>query len=147
MEKGSRIEHLLGVTRRLGTLLEKEVSLLQSLRVSDIGELKEEKARLARFLEEGFKGLRKDPSLLRGLAPEARVAFKRATQELKVRAGENARALDVAREVNERLLKEIAAAIAQARNPSSAYAPHGTSAQGRSSAEAAGLPLSLDREV
>jgi hypothetical protein len=143
MNRTERVSDLLAVTSRLIGCMEQEVALLHSMRASDIAGLQADKTRLADAYEAHIAALRAGTGADETLAPEMVQALTSATERLQAAIGENVRALRAAREVNDKVLKAIVAAVEQDRKAPAAYGRMGAAGARRAVAGAA-VSVSLD---
>jgi hypothetical protein len=141
MNRTERVSDLLAVTSRLIGCMEQEVALLHSMRASDIAGLQADKSRLADAYEAHIAALRAGTGEDGPLEPELIQALTNATERLQAAISENVRALRAAREVNDKVLKAIVAAVEQDRNAPTAYGRPGPLAARRSGAA---VSVSLD---
>lgn len=141
MNRTERVSDLLAVTSRLIGCMEQEVALLRSMRPADIGTLQADKSRLADAYEAHIAALRAGNGEDDQLAPELVEALTGVTERLQAAIGENVRALRAAREVNDKVLKAVIAAVEQDRAAPTAYGRAGVAAGRRT---AAPVSVSLD---
>ena len=140
MNRTERVSDLLAVTSRLISCMEQEVALLRSVRPSDIASLQVDKTRLADAYEAHIAALRAGTGNDGPLTPELVQALTGATERLQAAISENVRALRAAREVNDKVLKAIIAAVEQDRAAPAAYGRTGP-ASGRRSGAAVSVSL------
>lgn len=129
MNRTERVSDLLAVTSRLISCMEQEVALLRSMRPSDIASLQADKTRLADAYEAHIAALREGTGDDGPLSPELIQELTRVTERLQAAIAENVRALRAAREVNDKVLKAIVAAVEQDRSMPAAYGPSGPAAR------------------
>lgn len=141
MNQTERVSDLLAVTSRLIGCMEQEVALLRSMRPADIGGLQTDKTRLADAYEAHIAALRDGTGEDGPLSPELVQALTGATERLQAAIVENVRALRAAREVNDKVLKAIVAAVEQDRAVPTAYGRAGVGIGRRT---AAPVSVSLD---
>jgi hypothetical protein len=125
MNRTERVTDLLAVTSRLIGCMEQEIALLHSLRPADIGNLQGDKAKLADAYEAHIAALRAGAGEGKPLSPDLIQALTGATERLQGAIAENVRALRAAREVNDKVLKAIIAAVEQDRATPAAYGRSG----------------------
>ena len=118
------IADLADLTSRLTAAMSSEVELLRTMRASEIATLQDDKATLAAAYASAFETLRKNPAAVNGAGP--RKALKEMTAGLKATLEDNFRALKAAQMANERLIRALSAAVAEARLPAALYTSAGT---------------------
>jgi len=138
---------VLETSLRLSDLITAEVASLRAMRPRDIAPLQEEKAHLAARYDESLRRLRHDPESVKAVDPGRRDQLRRAIERLRGLVGENLRAIDAARTVNEKVLRTIAEAVARQRRPAQGYTAAGTDAAVRSDGDSRAVPLSLNERV
>jgi hypothetical protein len=133
------INDLIGLTERLTAVMAKEVTLLDEQRQSEIGPLQAEKSALSSTYASVVNVVNGNGATIEAAAPDQRYALVAATARLKTTMAENVRAITVAKNFNERLVKALGAAAAEQRPSAGAY----TSAGGTAPTVSASLPNSL----
>lgn len=140
------VREFLEVVGELGTILRDEIVSVRAMRIDAIRALQEPKARLAGAYDDACAKLAGRSEGLRGLTPKLRAELRHTHDELKELVTENARLLMGAREVNERLIRMLADAVArQASGPANRYAPG--RAKGGTERRPASVPLAFDRRA
>jgi len=144
--RGTDIEALIGVTRRLTDLLVAEIAALRAMRPRDIAPLQEEKTLLTGQYERGLKNLQKTVPSLDAMDSELSAELTQSTAQLQDVISDNRRALEAAREVNERLISTIADEIGRQRNPAGSYGPGGAAPHIKPADRKPG-PITLDQNI
>ena len=147
MDKQTSVQSFIASVRDLCAVLSQEIAHVRAMRLGAIRELQEPKARLALAYADGCARLTGDPASLAGLAPELKDALRQATAELKKLIAGNARALDAARQVNERMLRAVAEAVTEIGDRPRLYAANGSRAARRGELCGGAVPLALDRQA
>ena len=126
MEAKTMVDDLITITSRLVHLMETEIARLRAQRPQEIEVLQAEKASLARAYETLVGEMRKHPDLLAELAPTLREELTAKTQEFQSVLAENETTLRAAKEVNARVIKAIADAVAESERTRPGYSKSGT---------------------
>jgi flagellar biosynthesis/type III secretory pathway chaperone len=138
-----RIRDLIQVAGKLLTLMREETEAMRALKPARIAELAAEKSRLVDAYNTLARSFRKDPETLTALNGALRDELKETLERFEETASENERALEAARDANERVLKAIVDAVQAQRPQPAGYGRPG--AKPVSARSAAGLSLALDR--
>lgn len=145
MNATSQIDTLIELSGRLARLLESESEHLRAMRLSDLAELQEEKAKLAAAYAGAFESVRDNPSAVREAEAGLRAALKDATGGLRETIGANVRAITAAKTINERLVRALSEAVASTLMPLAAYTATGGTAP--ASSLAGQVPLAIDNQI
>jgi hypothetical protein len=131
MTRTERVSDLLAITSRLIACMEDEIALLKRMRAQDIGPVQLNKAALADAYEAHLAALRDsdgaDESIDSALVQE----LATTTERLQIAINDNLRAVRAAREVNDKVLKAVVAAVDQNRAAPAAYGRKGAPPVGR----------------
>ena len=111
--KSLTIEDMMSITARLNTILVQESDLLGAMRVKEIGPLQEEKHKLSQQLESFQKMLAADRSMVQAAHPETRDQLLLLTEDLTFNIEENMRRTVVARNVNQRVMRNLMDGLAE----------------------------------
>ncbi len=145
MSKNVKIDELLDITGRLSALMAQETDLLRATRASEIEPLQEEKATLVSAYANALNIVRRNPAAIGDASVDLRATLKDATADLKARLDDNLRAVQVAKTVNERVIRALGEAIAEQRSSGAAYTASGGSAP---PTPAKGpLPITLNQSI
>ena len=120
------IADLVDLTGRLTAAMSSEVELLRAMRTSEIAALQDDKATLAAAYASALETLRKNPAAVNGAGLGK--ALKEVTAGLKATLEDNLRAVKAAQMANERLIRALSAAFAEASLPAALYTSAGTTA-------------------
>ncbi len=107
MSPVAKIAAMTEVARRLGDLVAEENEILKSRRPRELANHQEEKSRLTGAFELQLADLKRDPELLRGVAPEILSRLKAATRHFQAQLEEHRRIVQAAKSVTERMLQAI----------------------------------------
>ena len=126
MTRNERVRDLLAVTGRLIACMDQEIAMLRAMRPQDIRELQADKRALADAYEAHFVALR-------GAAEDATEPvdgdllkeMTEATERFQAVLAENARALKAVKDVNDRVLKAVVAAVERDRVEAAGYTKGG----------------------
>jgi hypothetical protein len=143
----SNIESLILVTSRLIGVLNHEVEMLRTMRISDIEKLQDEKSTLTLAYENCVRALQADPAALAAVEPAVRRELDLLAQRFDEALSSNARALNAVRESHDRLLAAIVDAVASKRASQKGYGANGAFERRRGSRTAPVLSLSLDQRL
>lgn len=149
MTDTNRVRDLIAVTGQLITLMNREADLLEAMKAEKISEFQKEKGLLAERYATLVKELRGEPELMKAMADAVRAELKELLDQFNATAKRNEKALRIAREVNERIVKAIVDATQQQRaavGPYSTAGVQGASASGRAS-RAKPLSMVVDRSL
>jgi hypothetical protein len=144
MTRTERVSDLLAVTSRLIACMEQEVGLLKRMRAQDLGPVQADKAVLADAYEAHLAALR-DPAGADEAIDSALVQeLATVTERLQGAISDNLRAVRAAREVNDKILKAIVAAVQADQTKASAYGRGGLAAAAAARRTSAPLSVSLN---
>jgi hypothetical protein len=149
MTDNNRVRDLIAVTGQLITLMNREADLLEAMKAEKISEFQKEKGLLAERYATLVKELRGEPELMKAIEDAVRAELKELLEKFNATAKRNEKALRIAREVNERIVRAIVDATQQQRaavGPYSTGAVQGPSATGRAS-RAKPLSMVVDRSL
>jgi flagellar biosynthesis/type III secretory pathway chaperone len=147
MDTQNLVDDLITITSRLVVVMGEEVERLRARRPRDIEELQEEKASLARAYETLIRELRKDPETLNGVAPALRAELMAATEKFQNTLIQNEASLRSAMEVNSRVLKAVADAVAESQKENAGYSRTGTLGKASKGGGRRAGPVTLDRTL
>ena len=139
MDPSERLALLLTHMRRLEQVMELENSLVQGMRLERLSDLHVEKSALADALEAQLRQVRGDARILGALPIGARRELEAALRAFRQAARHNARILEAAQGIIERLMRRLAESLAR-----SAPRP---GRQGQADGRGRVLPIALDRQV
>lgn len=149
MTETTRVRDLIAVTGQLITLMNREADLLEAMKAEKISEFQKEKGLLAERYANLVKELKGEPELMKAMADAVRAELKEMLNQFNLAAKRNEKALRVAREVNERIVKAIIDATQQQRaavGPYSTAGLQGASAAGKAT-RAKPLSMVVDRSL
>jgi hypothetical protein len=149
MTETTRVRDLIAITGQLITLMNREADLLEAMKAEKIGEFQKEKGLLSERYASLVKELRGEPELMKAMEDAVRAELKEMLNQFNSAAQRNEKALRVAREVNERIVKAIIDATQQQRaavGPYSTAGVQGTSAAGKAT-RAKPLSMVVDRSL
>lgn len=121
----AKIDGLLSVTKDLSEVLTQENDLLRARRLHSIEDLQSRKAALVRSYEGLLRELTKDPEILAPLEPGRRAELREKMTRFEALVQENANQIKAAKEINERLLREIAGAAMKGQSERGIYSKKG----------------------
>ena len=144
MNRTERVSDLLAITSRLIACMEQEVELLSRMRAQDIGPVQASKSALADAYEAHLAALRDTTE--GGEAIDSRLVqeLTAATERLQASIADNLRAVKAAREINDKVLKAIVAAVQADQAKPSAYGRGGAAAAAMARRTATPVSVSLD---
>lgn len=126
----ARVRQLLRLTESLTGRLADETRAFQARRPQDVAAGLAETQAMANAYRRESAQVRANPDILAPAPPAERSTLIRATRVFETVLAEHGRAVEAARIVSEGLVKAIAAEVAAARPPASAYGASGHAAQG-----------------
>jgi hypothetical protein len=144
MNRTERVSDLLAITSRLIACMEQEIALLQRMRAQDIGPVQAGKAALADAYEAHLAALREPAGGEERIDPALVQELTRATERMQAAVAENVRAVRAAREVNDKILKAVVAAVQQDQAKPSAYGRPGAAAAAAARRTATPVSVSLN---
>ncbi len=139
MENSRLVNDLISITSRLIALMNTEVEKLRAHDIKAVETLQSEKSGLARAYETLIRELRKQPGILRDVAPALRDELVVKAREFQRLLVQNEVALRAAREVNARVLKAIADAVMENQKGPESYSRSGA----HEGAKQARAPISM----
>jgi hypothetical protein len=139
MDSPERLALLLTHMRRLEQVMELENSLVQGMRLDRLSDLHAEKAALADALEAQLRVVRRDAGILGALPIGARRELEARLRAFRQAARQNARILEAAQGIIERLMRRLAESLARTATRSGRLGP--ADPPGRV------LPIALDRRI
>lgn len=135
------ITDLIDLTDRLTAVMAQEVSLLEDYRQSEIGPLQAEKSALSMTYASAVNLVNGNAATFEAAAPDQRAALAVATARLKTTMADNMRAVTVAKNFNERLVRALGVAAAEQRPAAGIYTAAGGAAPTVSVAQPNALTL------
>ena len=123
--RDATVESVIRVASRLIAVLEQEVELLRTMKVSALGQIQEEKMRLVASYEEQVSALAAAPDTLRRIAPALQEEFAEIAERFDVAMTENRRALTAANEAQNRFMQSVVKAAEEKRASVQTYAADG----------------------
>ncbi|MBX6323154.1 MAG: hypothetical protein IRY94_15110 [Rhodospirillaceae bacterium] len=121
MTRTERVSDLLAITARLIACMEQEIALLRRMRAQDIAPLQAHKGALADAYEAHIAALRDTGADEEPVSAALIQELTVATERLQAAIAENLRAVRAAREINDKVLKAIVAAVEDGRAKPTAY--------------------------
>ncbi len=144
MEPLEKAAILMTLMKRLGQIMDHERALLTSMRLDDLNDLQEEKSALTEAYELELQRLRKSPEILAALDEGVREQIEGAMRRFQDAAQANAQALEAARAVVDKLVRNIADGLArQQKGP--CYAPPGAATVRPASGQV--ISVAFDRKL
>ncbi len=123
VDADDRVEQLLALTERLTAMLGRETRAFESRKPHEAAETIEETGRLANLYRHESARIRREPALVAGASPAARVRLMDATVGFEAVLARHERALSAAKTVTEGLVRAVAEEVASTRNPAAGYGP------------------------
>jgi hypothetical protein len=142
----TKIASMTEVTRRLGDLVAEENEILKSRRPRELANHQDEKNRLTSTYEQQLTDLKRDPGLLRGMAPDVLSSLKAATRHFQVQLEEHRRMVQAAKSVTERMLNAIVRNAGEGHKTVEAY-DRGAVMRPAFAEPRRAMPLALDTVV
>ena len=142
-----QIETLILSASRLIAVMNKEVEMLRSLHVSEIGDLQKEKQELTVLYEDSVEMLAADPDALDALEPALRAELAELAKRFDAAVSENTQALNAVKQSHDRLLQMIVDSVAENRSKQKAYTAQGALDNPRKGRNAPTLSLTLDQRL
>jgi hypothetical protein len=131
MRKASRVAELLAVTSRLIHCMEREVELLRGMKPLEVKEMQVEKIALADTYRAYAMALKEPGEDLASVSSTLRDELTEATERFQAAVQDNLRALRAMRDVNERVMQAIVAALDDKRASVTGYDARGALRKGR----------------
>lgn len=149
MNASKRISDLIVISRRLADFLSIENRALMAGRFDETRALVEQKDELSRAYESRIKGLAEhsDAETMGAVEPTLRDELRTLGTRVHDLSRENAKLLQIAMEVNRRVLNEIAAAVKAGQPGPGTYSRTGGMAAAKLRAAPANIPISLDKSL
>jgi flagellar biosynthesis/type III secretory pathway chaperone len=141
------LSDLIGATNRLVEVLDREVVLLHEGKPQALATLAPEKARLLQVYEANAAGLRNDPSVLKSANPKEKDEVMTAATKLERAIQNNMRALEVARDVNRRLVDTIVQAVTDEQTRGRGYSQTGTGASSAGPRRGEAVSIAFDQRL
>lgn len=139
-----KVEAFMATVRELAAVMRAEIDHVRAMKLDGIKGLQEPKHRLGEAYAAAHAALAGDAESLRTLPPALAAGLRAALAEFKDVAQENARRLAAARDVNERLMRTLAAAAAGNSRPA-VYARDGRPPDAARDARGFNLPVTCNR--
>jgi hypothetical protein len=133
MSKTSRVAELMALTSRLIACLQQEIEFIRSLRPDAIKDMQVEKAALADTYRAFVLALKEPGPETDAISVALRDELVEATERVQAALGENLRALRAMRDVNERVMRAVVAALDDKRSSVTGYDSRGALRKGRRS--------------
>jgi hypothetical protein len=131
MSKATRVTELLAITSRLIACLQQEIELIRSVKPDAVKQMQTEKSALADTYR-AFALALKDPNPeAAGIGTALKDELVEATERMQAAVAENLRALRAMRDVNERVMRAIVAALDEKRSSVTGYDSRGALRRGR----------------
>jgi len=145
MTRNERVRDLLAITGQLIACMDKEINLLRAMRPTEIQSLQADKRALADAYEAHFTALRSPEGGGDPISPDLLDELTEATERFQSVLAENARALVVVKDVNDRVLKAIVEAVERDRVEAAGYTRGGTAPVQRRRGAAA-QPMTVNQQ-
>ncbi|VXA91221.1 flagellar basal-body protein FlbY [Brevundimonas sp. G8] len=126
----ARVRQLTALTLRLTERLEAETLAFADGRPQDVASGLAETQEMANLYRRDSAHVKANPALLSSAPLDDRKTLIDATRDFDAVLARHGRAVDAARQISEGLVRAIAAEVAAARTPASAYAADGRAALG-----------------
>ncbi len=138
---------LIAVADRLGSVLRREIEMLQEMRPGQIATLQDEKTALIDSYAAQIGALNDSPGALDRLDAAAKLQLRRTVEGLRDTMTENEMALRAAHDVNVRLVETVVEAVNEATGPTPVYDPSGRMNGDGQSRGRSGVALTVDTEL
>jgi flagellar biosynthesis/type III secretory pathway chaperone len=139
-----RVERLIAVLDRLGALLAEEIDAVRMRDYGRIGDLGEQKDRLAQSYRERMRDLREHASNADEVEPRLAARMRDSLKSFLGVVETNARALGAARTAHEKFIKGVSEAVAEKARPVKGYSSAGTYGAPTARPRADSLPIALN---
>ena len=146
MTRNERVRDLLAVTGRLIACMDQEIAMLRAMRPQDIQSLQADKRALADAYEAHFTALRDGGEGSEAIGADLLKELTEATERFQSVLAENARALRAVKEVNDRVLKAVVAAVDRERVEAAGYTKGGKTPARRRHGAAA-QPMTVNQQL
>jgi len=131
MGKPTRVTELLAVTSQLIACLQQEIELIRSVKPDAVKQMQTEKSALADTYRAFALALKEPATDAAGLTSALKDELVEATERVQAAVTENLRALRAMRDVNERVMRAIVAALDEKRSSVTGYDARGALRKGR----------------
>ncbi len=138
----SRIDTILDITRRLTSLLEREMAMIEARTPARLSELEDERSRLSLLYSREMQAVAANAADLRVSPPERLAILRDETKGFHTLLDRHQRMVARMRRVTEGIVKTIADEAQRQKNPRAGYAAGGQAA-GRTGA----APLAINAKV
>jgi hypothetical protein len=147
MDASKRIGDLIAISRSLVELLTQENKALRDHKPNDVRALLEQKDELSRAYESRVAGLVEhiDAENMKAVDQTLKDQVRILGQEIHALGNENAGLLQIAMEVNRRVLHGVADAVKASQPSAGTYSKAGVVNQSASRAAPQNVPISLDK--
>jgi len=147
MNPTTRAHELIDVTESLTAVIDQENTLLQELRVKEIGALQQEKTSLSGLYELRIREAIQDVGAFETVTPEIRDRLRNASAAFDRSAQRNTRALKAALEMNTRMVNKIAQLASRQETRPNGYGASGTSPYPTRRSKMPVAAMTLNREL
>ncbi|HVY98738.1 MAG TPA: hypothetical protein VHA35_04510 [Dongiaceae bacterium] len=136
MSKSARVSELLAITSHLIHCMEREIELLRAMRPQDLKAIQSDKIALADTYRAFTMALKEPGEDLGAVSGALRDELIEATERFQAAVQDNLRALRAMRDVNERVMRAIVAALEDKRAAVTGYDARGSLRKNRRAAGA-----------
>jgi len=126
MSKSTRVTELLAITSHLIGCMEREIELLRAMRPQDVKAIQADKVALADTYRAFTMALKEPGEDLGAVSTALREELTEATERFQAAVQDNLRALRAMRDVNERVMRAIVAALEDKRAAVTGYDARGS---------------------
>ena len=149
MDASKRISDLIFISKRLIELLARENAALRNHRTDDVQALVGEKEEASRAYESRIAGLSEhvDAEAMDAVDEILKDELRALGREIQDLSAENAMRLEVAMEVNRRVLHEVAEAAKSVQPGAGTYSDKGAVKNGSGRPAQTNVPISLDKSL
>lgn len=149
MDASKRISDLIVISQRLADVLARENRALRENRRDEVQALLEQKDELSRAYESRIKGLAENAGApeMAEVDPSLKEQLRDLGEEIQRLTEENVMRLQVAMEVNRRVLDEVAEAIKSSQATPAIYSNTGAHARDHERKASGTVSISLDRSL
>jgi hypothetical protein len=141
MSKSSRVAELLSLTSQLIACLQQEMEFIRTLRPDAVKEMQVEKAALADTYRAFVLALKEPSPETDAISVALKEELVEATERVQAALTENLRALRAMRDVNERVMRAVVAALDEKRSSVTGYDSRGSLRKGRRPTAAEGATV------
>ncbi len=110
---------------RLTTLLQEETSMLRNMKIGDIEKFQAEKNQIAEALNAAQRHIKMQPGIIKKLPAQQKKQFETISMAMAQAISDNYKELNVAREVNKKIVEIIAGAVTDYCKRTSGYNRNG----------------------